>query len=56
MVGDDIDWNVGTLEIVSPDTESFENGEKFLIMSIVVEFRIMESLGEECDRMNFAIG
>ena len=40
VVGNDIDWNIGTFEIISPDMESFENGEKFFVMDIVVQFRV----------------
>ena len=31
-----------TFEVMLPDLESFENGEEFLVMSVVVEFRIMK--------------
>ena len=55
MVGDDINWNVGTFEIVSSDTESFKNGEKFFVVGIVVQFRVGKGTGVEGDGMHFIV-
>jgi len=36
---------------MSPFLESFENGEQFLIVDVIVEFGGSEGLGEESNRI-----
>ena len=38
---------------MSPDTESVKNGQKFFIVSVIIQFRARESAGVEGHRMNF---
>jgi hypothetical protein len=39
VVRDDINWFSRTLKVVSPGTESFKDGEEFLVMGVVIELR-----------------
>ena len=39
VVGNDIDGGARTFQIVTPGVEHIVNGEQFLVMGVVVEFR-----------------
>ena len=53
MICDNINGSTRAFQIVFPDTESFENGQEFFVMSVIVEFGRAESMGMECNGMNF---
>ena len=55
MIGDHIDQKCGTLEVMSPTFEGFENCEEFFVMHIVVEFRSGKSPGVESNGVQLAI-
>ena len=38
MVSDNVNWSTRTFEVMPPSLEHFEDGEEFLVMSVVVEF------------------
>ena len=44
----------GPFEVVPPDLECLEDGEEFLVVRVVVQFRSGEGPGVERDRMEFA--
>jgi hypothetical protein len=54
VIRDDVDWCRGTLEIVAPDSECFEDSIKFFVVDVVVELGRVEFLGVECYRVNFS--
>ena len=41
VIRDNIDRSSGTLEVVAPNAESFEDREEFLVVDVVVELRGM---------------
>lgn len=55
MVGDNVDRSYRTFEIMSPNTKSFEDGEEFFVVGIVVQFGGSERAGVEGDRMDFGV-
>ena len=55
MIGDDIDWSQCAFEVMMPYTESFENGQEFFIMSVVVQLGGAKGVGMKSHRMNFTI-
>jgi hypothetical protein len=36
VISDDVNWENGTFKIVSPDLKGFENGQKFLIVNVII--------------------
>ena len=56
MVGNNIDTVLGAFEVMVPDLETLEDCEEFLIVGVVIALRISESVGVECNGMDFAIG
>jgi hypothetical protein len=40
---------------VSPDLKRFEDGQKFLIVNVIIEFRRRKGAGMKSDRMNVVI-
>ena len=54
MVCYDVYRSTGPFEVVPPDLERFEDGEEFLVVRVVVQFRSGEGPGVERDRMEFA--
>ena len=55
VVGDDVNWRGGTLQIVSPRAKSLEDGEKLLIVRVVVQLGRGERTRVESDRVNLAV-
>ena len=55
MVGNDVNADGQTLEVVTPDLETFEDGEQLLVMHVVVELRCREGLRVECDQVDLTI-
>jgi hypothetical protein len=53
VISYNVNWRSRAFKEVSPDTESVKNGQKFFIMSVVIQFRARESVGVEGHRMNF---
>ena len=44
-----------SLEVMTPYLKSFENGEQFLVMDIVVEFRGRKGAGVEGNGVDFIV-
>ena len=55
MISDNIDAVLRTFEVMAPDLEAFEDGEEFLVMSIVILLGVCEGMGMETYRMDLAI-
>ena len=55
MVGDNVDAMLGTLEVMAPDFEAFEDGQEFLVMGIIIPLGVCEGTGMETYRMDLAI-
>ena len=55
MVGNDVDVDGQTLEVVTPDLETFKDGEQLLVVCVVVELGHREGLRVECDRVDLTI-
>ena len=51
MIGKNLDWEGGTVEVVTPRFESANNSEEFTIINVIVSFRWGERLGEIGARM-----
>ena len=47
VVCDDVDWGQSFLKVVAPGLECFKDGQEFLVVYIVVQFRGGESLRVE---------
>ena len=56
MVGNHIHRSSAAFEVLAPMLEGLEDGQEFLVMGIVVEFRGIEGAGVESDWMKFAVG
>ena len=50
-----VDWGWRSLKVMTPDFECLENGEQFLVMDIVVEFRQGKSPRVKGDWVDFTI-
>jgi len=46
MVGEDLNWERGAMEVVSPGFEGVDDGKEFTIIDIVVSFCLGERLRE----------
>jgi len=55
MISDNIDAVLRTFKVMAPDLEAFEDGEEFLVMSIVIPLGVREGMGMETYRMDLAI-
>src|SRR5271168_594339 len=53
VISYNVNWGSRAFKEVSPDTKSVENGQKFFIVSVVIQFRACKSAGMESHRMNF---
>ena len=51
VVGNDVNWGTRAFEVVMPLSEGLEDGQKFFVVHVVIEFGACESLGMECDWM-----
>jgi len=56
MVSDHINWSGGALKVVSPVLEGLEDGQKLLVMGVVVELRGGQSPRIVCDRTEDLVG
>ena len=56
MISNNVDMVLSTFEVMTPDFETFKDGEEFLIVSIVISFGFSECSGMECDGVNVTIG
>ena len=56
MVSNDINREDRTFQVMPPHLESLEDGEKFLVMDIVIQFCRSESAGMESNGVEFGIG
>ena len=52
VICDNNNGSTRAFQVVLPDTESFENGQEFFVMGVIVEFRRAESTGMECNGIN----
>ena len=46
MVSKDLNWERGTVEVVSEGFEGADDGEEFAIIDVIVSFCLRERLGE----------
>jgi len=53
MICNNINWIGWTLQVVSLNFESFEDGKQFLVMCVVVQLHYSESMGVKSHQMNF---
>ena len=51
MVSEDRDRMWGALQVLLPFTQSKDDGEKLLIVVVIVVFHYREGLGEVCTRV-----
>ena len=56
VVGNDVDSESGTLEIMTPDFEAFKDGKKLLVVGVIISLGVGEGMGMEGDRVDVAIG
>ena len=49
------DWRARTVEVMAPYAERLKDGEKFLVVDVVIELRRIEGVGVESNRVNFTI-
>ena len=56
MVGDNVDWQSGILQIVSPRVKSLEDSEKLLIVHVIVQLGHGEHTRIESNQVNLAVG
>jgi hypothetical protein len=55
VIGNDVYGSSGAFEIVSPYSEGFEDGQEFLVVGVVVQFRDSEGPGVESHRVDLSI-
>jgi len=55
MVGNNINVMLGTFEVMAPNFETFEDGQEFLVMHIVIPLGVCEGTGMETYGMDLAI-
>ena len=55
MVHHHINQSQRSLEVVAPYPKSFENGEQFFVVDIVVEFRGHKGVGVESNGVDFIV-
>ena len=53
MIYNNIDGISQTLQVVSPNFDSFKNSKQFLIMCIIVQFCYSKSVGVKSNQINF---
>ena len=53
VIHDNINGSTGAFQVVLLDTESFKNNQEFFVMGVIVEFWRAESMGMECNGMDF---
>ena len=56
VVGNDVDLESGTLKVMTPDFEAFKDGEKLLVVGVIVMLSVSEGTGVEGDQVDVAIG
>ena len=56
VVGEDLDWEGGSMEVVSPRFQGSDDGEEFSVVNVIVPFCWGERLGEVGTWVPFAIG
>jgi hypothetical protein len=55
VISDHVHWSSAAFQVLTPVFEGLKNREKFLVVSVVVEFRRIKGAGMESDGVNFAI-
>ena len=55
MIGDNINWGCGSLEVVLPTSESFVDSQQLFVMNIIVQLSTRKGMWVESDRMEFSI-
>ena len=56
VVGKDLDAMAGAFQVVAPVLEGLDDGEKFLVVDVVVAFCWCHSAGMEGDRVYVVVG
>src|SRR5215467_10612812 len=55
VVRDNVDRERSTFKVMSPDTEGLEDGQKFLVMSVIVSLGGVKGAGVESNRVDFTV-
>jgi hypothetical protein len=55
VISDHVHRSSAAFQVLTPVFEGLKNREKFLVVSVVVEFRGIKGAGMESDRVNFAV-
>jgi hypothetical protein len=55
VIGDHIHWSSAAFQVLTLVFEGLKNREKFLVVSVVVEFRRIKGAGMESDGVNFTV-
>ena len=56
VVGNNVDSEFGTLKVMTPDFEAFEDGKKLLVVGVIVALSVGEGTGVEGDWVDVTIG
>jgi hypothetical protein len=56
VIGDHVHRSSAAFQVLTPVFEGLKDREKFLVISVVVEFRRIKGVGMESDGVNFAVG
>ena len=55
VISDDVDAMLGSLKVMMPDFEAFEDGKEFFVVGVIVALSIGEGAGVESDQVDFSI-
>jgi hypothetical protein len=56
VISDHVHWSSAAFQVLMPVFEGLKDHEKFLVMSVIVEFRGIKGVGTESNGVNFAVG
>jgi hypothetical protein len=56
VIGDHVHQSSAAFQVLMPVFEGLKNHEKFLVVSVVVEFCGIKGAGMESDGVNFTVG
>ena len=56
VVGNNVNSESGTLEVMTPDFEAFKDGKKLLVVGVIVALSVSEGTGMEGNQVDVTIG
>jgi hypothetical protein len=56
VIGDHVHWSSAAFQVLTSVFEGLKDHEKFLVVSVVVEFCRIKGVAMESDGVNFAVG